>query len=454
MELGFHLSQQQTLKLALSPELQQSINILKYSSFELLDFLNEQANENPLLELTEKKTSDPISIHSYNRGDTFYSHKLRLRTNKSFDHEYYNPIQNYSPNIDTLERHLMEQMNMLNHLTKLQQDILEFLIGNLNDQGYLEIEANIAAQIFSIPLEQVEDIISVLQSFDPIGVGAKNLTDCLLIQLRARSNVKELVYLLVENHLTDLAERRYRKLAGLYKVTLQEVQTAVDYIRTLNPRPASQFHTEITNYITPDVIIESIEGEYIIIVNDSFIPNLSINSYYKKMIQNKHSGITQPFLKDKFNEATLLLKGIDQRNLTLYKVTEAIIEQQSDFLKFGLKGLKPMRLKDIAEKLNLHESTISRATSNKYIQTPHGIFKIKNFFTRGISRSSNQQVDSNLTIKEKIKKLILQENQKSPYSDQKITILLEETGIKISRRTVAKYREELGIPGSAKRVRF
>lgn len=454
MEIGFNLSQKQTLKLTLSPELQQSINILKYSSIELLDFIYEQANENPFLELTEKNSSFPISIHSYNQGDQFISHKLRSGTNKSFDHEYYNPIQNYSPNTDTLERHLMEQMNMLNHLTKLQQDILEFLIGNLNEQGYLEIEANLVAQIFSIPLKQVEDIIKILQSFDPIGVGAKNLTDCLLIQLRARSDVKELVYVIVENHLSDIAEKHYRKLANLYDVTLQEVQTVADYIRTLNPRPVSQFHTEMISYIIPDVVVEQIEGEYIIIVNDNFIPSLSINSYYKKMIQNKQSETTQPFLKDKFNEATLLLKGIDQRNLTLYKVTEAIIEQQPDFFKFGLKGLKPMRLKDISEKLNLHESTISRATSNKFIQTSHGIFKIKNFFTRGISRNSNQQVDTTLSIKEKIKKLILQENQKSPYSDQKITFLLEETGIKISRRTVAKYREELGIPGSTKRVRF
>lgn len=305
MELGFNLSQKQTLKLALSPELQQSINILKYSSIELLDFLYEQANENPFLELTEKNSYFPKSINLSNREDRFNSHKLRSGTNISFDHEYYNPIQNYSPNTETLERHLMEQMNMLNHLTKLQQDILEFLIGNLNEQGYLEIEANIVAQIFSIPLIQVEDIISVLQSLDPIGVGAKNLTDCLLIQLRARSDVKELVYLIVENHLTDIAEKRYRKLARLYEKTLQEVQTAVDYIRTLNPRSASHFHTEMTSYISPDVIVERVEGEYIIIVNDSVISSLSINSYYKKMIQNKHSETTQHFLKDKFNEATL-----------------------------------------------------------------------------------------------------------------------------------------------------
>lgn len=453
MELGFNLTQKQTQKLTLSPELQQSINILKYSSIELLDFIYEQANENPFLELTEKNSSFPISIHSYNREDRFNSHMLRSGTNKSFDHEYFNPIQNYSPNTQTLERHLMEQMNVLNHLTKLQRDILEFLIGNINEQGYLEIEANIVAQIFSIPLNQVEDIISILQSFDPIGVGAKNLTDCLLIQLRARSDVKELVYIIVENHLNDIAETRYRKLAGLYDVSLQEVQTAVDYIRTLNPRPVSHFHIEMTSYIIPDVLVERVEDEYIIIVNDSFLPSLSINSFYKKMIQNKQTDTTHHFLKDKFNEATLLLKGIDQRNLTLYKVVEAIIEQQPDFFKFGLKGLKPMKLKDISEKLNLHESTISRATSNKFIQTSHGIFKIKNFFTRG-TRSSNQQVDTTLTIKEKIKNLIHQENQKSPYSDQKITILLEETGIKISRRTVAKYREELGIPGSAKRIRF
>lgn len=460
MELGLDLSQKQTLKLTLTPELQQSINILKYSSIELIDFLYDQANDNPLLEINEKNNQLlSKSNDSYNLQDSFHFHKTHIHSinrdmNHTFDHEYYNPIQNYSLDTETLEKHLMEQMTMLRHLTKTQQDILRFLIGSLNEQGYLDIEATHVAHIFSISLKEVEAMISILQSFDPVGVGAKNLTNCLLIQLRALPAVNELVYAIVENHLHDIAEKRYRKLASIFDVTPQEIQAAVDHIRTLNPRPASHFNKEITNYIIPDVIVEKINGENLIIINDSFIPNLSINDYYQKIIQNIQLDSTQPYLKDKFNEATMLLKGIDQRNLTMYKVTEAILKKQKEFFNIGLKGLKPMKLKDISEELNLHESTISRATSNKFIQTSHGLFKIKNLFTRGMSQNQNQQVDSLITIKNKLKSLINQENQKNPYSDQKITNLLEETGIKISRRTVAKYREQLGIPGSTKRVRY
>lgn len=452
MVLEFELSQKQTLGLTLTPVLQQSINILKYSTIELIDFLYDQANENPFLDINEK---EPSTLPIFNNSYKLKNHNLQLQSssNTTSNHDYYNPIQNYSLYTETLEKHLMEQMAML-HLSKFQKDILTFLIGNLDEKGYLEVDASLVVNYFHTSLHYAEEMISVLQSFDPIGVGAINLTDCLLIQLRALPDVNELVFSIVENHLHDIAEKNYRKLANIYGVTPQEIQTATDYIQTLNPRPASHFSSEITNYIVPDVIVEKVKDEYIIIVNDSYMPDLSINSHYQEMIHKMKADSTQNYLKDKFNEATLLLKGIDQRNLTLYKVTDAIIEMQQEFFKIGLNRLKPMKLKDISEKLHLHQSTISRATSNKFIQTPHGLFKMKNLFTRGISDNTNQQEDSTLTIKKKLKKLISQEDQKNPYSDQKITEIFTKTGINISRRTVAKYREELGIPSSTKRLRY
>lgn len=455
MQLGFDLSQKQTVKLALTAELQQSINILKYSSSELIDFIYEQSNDNPCLEITEKNIEllNPSNISQLKERANIQELKHDYqRQNYSSDFDYYNPIQNLSSTTETLEKHLLEQMAMVKGLSKLQKEILQFLIGNLNEHGYLEIEIKLVAHIFSSPLEVVEETISILQSFEPTGIGARNLKECLLLQIKLATPTNELAYSIIENHLHDLAEKRYRTLANHYSVSPQEIQHAADFITTLNPRPASSYCTETTNYTIPDVIVKKEAEGYIIMINDSFIPELSINSYYKEILKDAKTHSTGAYLKDKFNEAALLLKGIDQRNSTLYKVTEAILEEQPDFFKLGLKGIKPMVLRDISDKLSLHESTISRATSNKFIQTPHGLFKMKDFFTRGITQTAGQ--DSTLLIKERIKQIIQQENANKPYSDQKISDLLNTEGMKISRRTVAKYREELGILSSSKRVRF
>lgn len=449
MQVGFELYQKQTLKLSLTPELQQSINILQYSTHELIDFLNRQAYENPVLEISFKEPPASLSIrtNSQIRGSSSKS--------KGFNgNNDYNPINNHSVSTETLERHLLEQLSLLSSLNAFEKKILQFLIGNLNDHGFLELDVHWTASHFSVPEEEIENMIQILQSLDPIGVGAKDLTDCLLIQLREHENHNELAYKIVKKHLADLAEKRYRKIAALHQVTVQEVQEASDFIRTLNPRPVSNFSDDMTHYIVPDVYVEKDKEGFLITVNDSCTPKLSINPYYKNHVAINSVNSAKDYIREHLNDARLLLKGLEQRQMTLYKVTASIVEEQHEFFMKGITGLKPMTLKNISEKLQLHESTISRATSNKYIQTPHGLFKLRNFFTRGLHRVNSPATESTATIKEKIKVLIADEDKIKPFSDQKLCQIFENEGTKISRRTIAKYREDLGIPGSSKRRRF
>ena len=438
MQLGMELQQTQTLKVTLTPQMLQSINMLQYSSYELMEFIQQQTVENPLLVLKEKSSHDFIvgkersSFSSYNRE------------------QEYDPITQYSDTHVSLEKHLMEQIMTLPEITSKEIKIFKFLIGDLNRYGFLEIEPAMAAKIMSVSLQEMENTISILQSLDPVGVGARNIRESLLIQMRAQTDYNQLAYVMVEKHLEDIAEKKFRKIAKTNNVTLQEVQEATDYIKTLNPRPCSEFSHEMTQYIVPDVIIEKVNGEYIIIVNDRNMPQLDINPAYK----NNEMDSNDDYVKKKLQDATMLMNGMEQRKYTLYKVTQVILKLQEDFFNYGGTKLKPMTLKDVSKQLGFHESTISRATSNKYMQTPHGLYHIKNLFTTGIRNNNSVEAESSSSIKEKIKMFIDKEDKENPISDQIIVTLLQKDGIQISRRTVAKYREEARIPGSSKRRRY
>ena len=438
MQLGMELKQTQTLKVTLTPQMLQSINMLQYSSYELMEFIQQQTVENPLLVLKEKSSHDFIvgkersSFSSYNRE------------------QEYDPITQYSDTHVSLEKHLMEQIMTLPEITSKEIKIFKFLIGDLNRYGFLEIEPAMAAKIMSVSLQEMENTISILQSLDPVGVGARNIRESLLIQMRVQTDYNQLAYVMVEKHLEDIAEKKFRKIAKTNNVTLQEVQEATDYIKTLNPRPCSEFSHEMTQYIVPDVIIEKVNGEYIIIVNDRNMPQLDINPAYK----NNEMDSNDDYVKKKLQDATMLMNGMEQRKYTLYKVTQVILKLQEDFFNYGGTKLKPMTLKDVSKQLGFHESTISRATSNKYMQTPHGLYHIKNLFTTGIRNNNSVEAESSSSIKEKIKMFIDKEDKENPISDQIIVTLLQKDGIQISRRTVAKYREEARIPGSSKRRRY
>jgi len=439
--MGMTLEQKQTIHISLTPELRQSLNLLQFSTMEIKDFLYQVELENPLLEIKENKENE------------FFTGKYRETLSS-----YKDSSQDYDVVFSTkkqlnLEEHLMEQVNTLLYVTNKQKNILKYLIYSLNEQGFLEMEIVNIARTFSVHVEEAEQVVSILQSLDPIGVGARDLRECLLLQLDHMGYFNSLAYALVENYLEEVGEKRYQKLAELFNVSIQEIQVAFDLIQTLNPRPCSKFFTGITDYIAPDVIVEKVNQDYMIVVNDEMIPTISINSAYHDLLQSGPEEVTG-YLKEKYQQVMTLMNGITQRKLTLYKVVKVIVEKQRAFFQEGFIGLKPMTLKVIAAELGYHESTISRAISNKYIQTPHGLFQIKSLFTSGFSHSDSSEMDSPVVVKAKIKELVNQEDKRKPYSDQILLKLLEQEGISISRRTIAKYREEIGIPSSVKRKRF
>ena len=347
-----------------------------------------------------------------------------------------------------MELFLMEQLIMHKELTKLQKTILLYLIRNLNDSGYLQVGLDEVADDFNVSLETCEVLLAILQSFEPAGVGARTMQECLVLQLRDHSQVPPHTKTIIENHLEELASGEFTKLAAIYETTPVEIEQVLTFIQTLNPRPVYEVQQNDVQYIVPDIIVEPLAGEFIIRINDLYVPQISINHYYDELVQENAE--VANYLKEKLSEVMLLKKGIEQRHETLYKVTKIILDYQKSFLLEGKKALQPLKLKDVAQIVGLHESTISRTTRNKYIQTTHGTVELKKFFVRGLPTDNGEQ-RSVLQIQQMIQEIIRDENVKKPYSDQKITDLLVKQGILIARRTVAKYREQLGIPQSTKR---
>lgn len=444
MQLGLDLSQKQLLKLAMTPELRQSINILNYSTADLVHYLHQQVNENPVIKLSASDSQQKDSFDT--REQRSYS--------KGYTDDEYNPFNYISDQTVTLESHLLEQLSMLNHLHTYQKHIVQFLIGNLNKNGFLAIEPKLAAELLNVSFNEVNDMIHVLQSFDPIGVGAQNFVDSLLIQIKAKKSKPPLLYDVVKHDIEDIANKKYRNISKKYSISMREVQEIVDCLRTLNPRPAGDFYVPLTKYISPDVTVQKVDSRYHVILHSELLPSIEINSTYQKLVHRSACVTTDRYVQEKIHEATWLINSIEQRNATIYNVSKAIVEHQQDFFEMGISGLKPLTLKDIAQKVDCHESTVSRATNGKYIQTPRGLFELKYFFTNSLERTDGEQSNSTAFIKEKIKTLIAQENKLKPLSDQKLMSLLSSEGIQISRRTVAKYREEAGIESSSKRRRF
>ncbi|AWX58499.1 RNA polymerase sigma-54 factor [Brevibacillus brevis] len=457
MNMGLGLFQEQTLKLVMTPELRQAITILQYSAIDLISYLQDQANENPVFDLevagevASAKAEKPAPEIDWKE---IVGNRATGEYGSSKNESTYNPLDYVQQGAETLYEHLERQLGYVKGFSSLQKQIALFLIGNLDEKGYLEITLEEASARLGAEMLEIEDVLSVLQHFDPVGVASRSLEECLLLQLGHLALDDEKIVQVVRNHLQDLADNRYQRIADKIGCTPQEVQAMADLIRTLNPRPGAAFSTVETRYVIPDVTVEKVGNDYVVLVNDVAAPRLKINSFYEKMLsQQKSQDEAKQFIHDKLNAAMWLAKSLEQRRLTLMRVTQAILDMQRDFFDRGIHYLKPMTQKEIAERVGLHESTISRATSNKYVQTPRGIFELKYFFTSALSTSSGEATSSE-SVKRRIKALIEQEDRKSPLSDQKLGEMLLTEGIEISRRTVAKYREEMLIPSSAKRKRF
>ncbi|GAB6159285.1 RNA polymerase factor sigma-54 [Desulfotomaculum varum] len=472
MRMDFGLNLEQTQKLIMTPELRQAITVLQMSALELTEYVEQQVLENPLLELrdhdgeraeeaeTARETEPPAANRKefdldwveYFADSSDLGFCLPRGQREVSEQPAYEQFVSHAP---TLADHLNMQLS-LSRTDEELKSIVRYLIGNLDARGYLSIDLAEAADRLRQPPARLQQALSVLQSLDPPGVGARHLQECLSLQLDVLQEDNPVVRQLVADHLEDLAAGRLAKIAARLNVSPQEVQRAADILRKLEPKPGRNFsHHDEIRYIVPDVVVEKVAGQYIILVNDAAVPRLTINHTYRTVLAKNSAADqnTKQFVEEKLNAAAWLIRSIEQRRLTLYKVANCLVELQRDFLDHGVKYLKPLNLKKVAELVGVHESTVSRATSNKYMQTPQGVFEMKYFFSSGLSDASGAQVSAE-SLKKILREIIQQEDPANPLSDQKIAELFGQRGINISRRTVTKYRDELGIPATARRKRY
>jgi RNA polymerase sigma-54 factor len=352
---------------------------------------------------------------------------------------------------ESLNEHLLWQL-LMTRPTDEEEKIGSIIIGNLNSDGYLDVSVEDLARMSESDPAQVEAVLELIQTFDPIGVCARDLQECLMLQAKYLDVDNTLVTEIIKSHLANLEKKNYKAICRTLKANMDDVIAAVNIIRGLEPRPGRQFSGETAPYIIPDIYVYKFDNEFVIMLNDDGMPKLRVNSFYKKSLshEKKISGEAEDYIQDKLRSAAWLIKSIHQRQKTIYKVMESILRYQEEFFEKGIAYLKPMVLRDVANDIGMHESTISRVTTNKYAFTPQGIFELKYFFNSSIQRSHGGAIAS-ASVQEKIRQIIANEDPKKPYSDDKISKLLKESQINIARRTVAKYREMLKVLPSNKR---
>jgi RNA polymerase sigma-54 factor len=467
MRMSYNLNLEQTQKLIMTPELKQAIEILQYNSLELNQFIQEELMTNPVLEPYQVKgENDSLGdADKDNNSEKEMDWKELFSEYDDFRYKNKNRIRTYEDREETsFDNYLSTETTLIDHLLfQLQFTTLrgkykvagKYIVENIDSNGYLQITNEEVAKKFNLSIEEVEDIIKIIQSFDPVGIGARDLKECLLIQLHHNNIQNEIAYKIVKNFLEELAANKISYISKKLDISAHKVQEAADLIKTLEPKPGRLFSSlRDVRYITPDVTVEKVDGEYIVVVKDSTAPRLFINSYYKKLLMGKEVEMgTSSYINKKLNSALKIIKSIQQRRNTIYKVVKAIINHQVDFFDKGMMYLKPLTLKEIADEIGVHESTVSRAVNGKYMQCPRGTFELKYFFQSGVSSTFGDGISAE-SIKSIIKDLIDKEDPKKPLSDQVLSNELNKIGIKISRRTVAKYRDEMQIPSSSKRKRY
>lgn len=472
MKLGYDLTIEQTQKLTMTPELIQAIQILQFNTQELDEFVQEELMQNPVLEFDksyDEKNKDEVSKTEELDAKACEESEIDLREKvkeaeyddisykqweycKDKDEEY--SYEQFVSKEETLEDSLLLQLTF-SSLKGQDLKIGRFLVEAIDDNGYLTVSTEEVAKAFKVDVDKVEEILDVIQTFEPSGVGARDLNECLIIQLAARGLLEDTIEYIILHHLEDLGENKIGKVAKILSLPLAQVQMVCDLIRSLEPKPGRCFSSGTSvKYITPDVTVEKIDGQYHVITNEYSAPRLMVSPYYSNLARTAlDDAELNKYLNDKYNSAIWLIKSIEQRKQTIFNVVDAVVKHQQEFLDKGPKCLKTLTLKQVADDLGIHESTVSRAINGKYMQTPRGIFEIKYFFSSGVSNSQGQGVSSN-SIKSMIKEIIDSEDPKAPYSDQDMVKILSERGIEISRRTVAKYREGLNILSSSKRRRY
>lgn len=462
----------QSLKLVqqpiMTPQLQQAIKLLQLSRMELIDLVRQEQEENPFLEevASPAAENEPLetSFESLSPAESLPAEEEEELPPITWDGERFSPsslredeerpsFENFLTKKPTLAEHLLWQLRLSN-FDEEECIIGTLIIGNLNEDGFLQYPLEEIAVQSGFPLAKMEGVLKKIQAFDPPGVAARDLRECLLIQARQIYGGNPIVIKIIENYLDQLGRKNYQAIAKGLGISWEEVVQASRLISVLDPRPGRAYSEENVQYVIPDVYVYKIGDDYVVVLNEDALPKLRINPYYRDILhdQAQYDGEAKDYINEKIRSALWLIKSIHQRQRTIYRVTKSIVRFQRDFLDRGVAYLKPMVLKDVAMDVNMHESTISRVTSNKYVHTPQGIFELKYFFNTSINTSRGENIASE-SVKEKIREILTKEDPQRPYSDQEIVELLKQEGIIIARRTVTKYRELLGFLPSTRRKR-
>jgi RNA polymerase sigma-54 factor len=485
MALEIRQVQKLTQQLVMTPQLQQAIKLLQLSRVELEEMVTKELQENPALEEGPAEEAEPSGEQPrsetqasvpensselvLNRelsavdkiGTLDWQEYLDTHSNSihgsltaeatSDDGDSPPSWENSLTKKTTLEDHLIWQLR-LSKITERESTIGSYVIQNLDQNGYLVLSREEICTATGSSAEEVEAVLRRIHFFDPVGVAAQDLRECLLIQLENLQLSDSLAAKIIANYLNFLESKRYEKLAKDLGVTIDEIADAAHLIATLEPKPSRGFEQDEVRTVLPDVFVEKVGDEYVIFLNDDGVPRLRVNSLYRRLAGQEGAAEEQArqYLQEKVRAAHWLIKSIQQRQQTLFRVTQSIFKFQQEFLDHGVSNLKPMVLRDVAEDIDMHESTVSRATANKYVHTPQGLFELKFFFQSGLHSGNGEDVASE-SVKEKIRGIIAAEDQRKPYSDQHIAAALSNDSIEIARRTVAKYREAMGILPSSKR---
>ena len=466
-----------TQQLIMTPQLQLSIKLLQLSRLELVEAIRQELEENPALEevqdfADEESRADQSEAAS---DDTPAIKEVEIEEKINDDIDWSNYIDEYNSTgkiafetekkntlnfesfvarKESLNDHLLWQL-LMTFPTEEEEKIGSLIIGNLNKDGYLDIPVEELINTSGSSSDKVNQILSLIKTFDPTGVGSSDLKECLLMQAKHFKLNNTIVADIIKNHINHLENKNYKAIASALKINIQEVILAVNIIKELEPKPGRTFSVEEPQYINPDIFVYKFEDGFLILLNDDGVPRLHVNSFYKQFAGRggKLPDKAKVYLREKIRSASWLIKSIYQRQKTIYRVMESILKFQREFFEKGIAYLKPMVLRDVAEDIDMHESTVSRVTTNKYAYTPQGLFELKYFFNSSINRINGDSIAS-ASVQEKIRQIILNEDASKPHSDDKIAQLLKESNINIARRTVTKYREMMKLLSSSKRKQF
>ncbi|XJZ26884.1 RNA polymerase factor sigma-54 [Bacillota bacterium Lsc_1132] len=431
MNLKTGLWQQQTLKLAMTQELTQAIALLQYSAQELTDFLETKALENPLLTIERRQRTK------------------RAKTDK----QQTDWVEQIADTSFSLEDHLISQLNIKKYSME-QLTLIRLVIRDLDDNGYFRGSVQELAEKLHVSSAMVERSLSIIQTLEPAGVGASSLQECLLLQLKRSNPENKLAMTILEKYFIPFAEKKWKIISKELQVTLKEIQAVSDFVQKLNPKPCAEYTAAPASYLIPDAVIVCNGTELSVRLCEAAMPKIGFNTHYYQKFSENHDQHVLQFLQEKYQDYQWIVRSIEQRKETLMKVVTKIVEKQPDFFRKGPRFLVPMTMKEMAYELDVHESTVSRAVREKFVQTPAGTFPLRFFFTSTVQTVSDENTSSS-QVKNLIAQLVEREDKEKPYSDQEIVDLLKNRdGIIVSRRTVAKYRDQLRIPSSSKRKRY